>query len=283
MSGSAATIRAIVGIIVAIVLVRGAFADLSAQQKRAVFEEAQQAYDRGIATLATDPLQARQDFSAAASRFQLIADDGHPAGPLLYNLGNAYLQSGDLGRAILNYRRAEYLMPGDAQVQNNLQYARSLCRSQIESTARQDLQRALLAWHFRFPLSWRMTAFAIANACFWLVLLACLTQSTAFWRWSVAGFAVVWLATGLSVSADLIGWGDSAEIVLLSDDVVVRKGNGSGFHPKFEQPLHAGVECRVLEARGNWLHVRLANGEEGWIDGQAASEIRSFGGVKSML
>ena len=40
-------------------------------------------------------------------------------GALLYNLGNARLQAGDVGKAIVSYRRAERLIPGDERLELN--------------------------------------------------------------------------------------------------------------------------------------------------------------------
>ena len=54
--------------------------------------------------------------------FQLI-DNGYVNGHLYYNLGNAYFRSGQLGRAILNYKRAQLLIPRDADLNFNLRYA----------------------------------------------------------------------------------------------------------------------------------------------------------------
>jgi tetratricopeptide (TPR) repeat protein len=54
---------------------------------------------------------------------QLITDRGYSA-PLCFDLGNAELKAGHLGPALLNYERARYLAPGDADIDHNLQLAR---------------------------------------------------------------------------------------------------------------------------------------------------------------
>jgi len=53
--------------------------------------------------------------------------------------------------------------------------------------------------------------------------------------------------------------------VVLVDDVIARKGNGEGFEPQFEEPLHQGVEFEVLDRRPGWFQVELADGQRGWI------------------
>jgi SH3-like domain-containing protein len=69
----------------------------------------------------------------------------------------------------------------------------------------------------------------------------------------------------LSVSIDLPSGSGSVEGVLVANDVVVRKGNGEGYDPKFRQPLHEGVEFKVIERRGGWLRIELADGNQGWV------------------
>ena len=52
--------------------------------------------------------------------------------PFYYNLGNAYLESSDLGLSILNYLRAEELSPRDPDIAANLELARSRTVDQLQ-------------------------------------------------------------------------------------------------------------------------------------------------------
>ena len=93
---------------------------LTDQQRQTVLAEAQQSYEDGVALLRTDPISARERFRAAAHRFQRLLDEDIENGRLYYNLANAQLQSNDLGLAILNYRRAQRLIPADQRLESNL-------------------------------------------------------------------------------------------------------------------------------------------------------------------
>ena len=73
-----------------------------------------------------------------------------------------------------------------------------------------------------------------------------------------------------SIGAHLSGAGTHRDGVVLTDDVVVRKGNSEGFEPQFLEPLHQGVEFRVLEQRTGWLSIELPDGKTGWIRADAA-------------
>jgi tetratricopeptide (TPR) repeat protein len=64
-------------------------------------------------------------YEEAARGFQeLINAHGYSA-PLCFNLANAEEKAGHPGLAILNYERARYLAPADADIDHNLQLARA--------------------------------------------------------------------------------------------------------------------------------------------------------------
>ncbi len=262
-----------ISVFLTLAVIISAWADLSPRQKLDVLGEAQQAYDHGIGVLRSDPVQARSDFKLASERFQLLVDCGARNGQLFYNLANTYLQMGDLGRAILNYRQAERFIPGDGQVQSNLQYARSLCLTQIAPSGKTRLLDAILGWHQRIPLSWRFLVFASINVTLWLLLAVPAmkqhrTQSVL--RLTTLFILVCWVALGASVGAQALGLGEESFGVLVENEVIARKGNGSGFEPAFQQSLNAGVEFTLLERRGDWLNIQLANGETVWVESRSA-------------
>ena len=69
----------------------------------------------------------------------------------------------------------------------------------------------------------------------------------------------------VSVAIDLPSQSGLTEGVLVTDEVVVHKGNGEAYGPQFEQPLHEGVEFKVAELRAGWIHIELADGNQGWV------------------
>ena len=274
MSAGACTIRvnpivsllfALTMLVVAVAGAESAFGDLTAEQRETIRAEAQAQYDRGVSALRSNPAAAREAFADSAGRFRLLVADGVVSGKLEYNLANAYLQSGDLGRAILHYRRAERLIAGDPRLERNLDYARSLRRNQIAPAGERALLQALLIWHHRTPVPARFIVFASAYVIFWLVLSMRLFRPAPAWRWTALATAVLWIACGASVGVDLFGGEGDVEGVVLADDVTVRKGNGEGYEAQFEQPLHRGVEFTVVESRGGWLNIELPDRKTGWI------------------
>jgi hypothetical protein len=56
--------------------------------------------------------------------------------------------------------------------------------------------------------------------------------------------------------------------------VVLRRGNGRSYPPRYPTPLNRGVEARRLFERGDWLQIELSGGEVGWVERAAILEDR---------
>ena len=238
---------------------------LSKQEQIGLLNEAQKAFDRGTAMSKQAPVEAAASFRQAAEAFQRIVDSGVRNGRLYYNLGNARLESGRVGPAIAAYRRARRLIPNDARLKENLRYARSLCRDDIPETGERAVARTILFWHFETPLRLRFLVGLTAYLLFWVCLMGRTLVRQVRWKYPAAVCLLVWVTLAASVGAE---WGTASSHghgVITADPVVVRKGNGEGYEPQFEQPLSEGVEFEVLEQRDDWLHILLTDDKEGWI------------------
>ncbi len=55
-------------------------------------------------------------------------------------------------------------------------------------------------------------------------------------------------------------------VVVAFEDVPLRTGNGTSYplHATLPQ-LYPGMEARRLHQRGDWLQIRFATGEIGWV------------------
>ncbi|MCP4249030.1 MAG: SH3 domain-containing protein [bacterium] len=245
----------------------------SRQQQVDLLDEALASFDRGTALTGTSPDEAMIAFRQSAETLQVLVDRGLHNGRLYYNLGNARLKCGQLGRAIAAYRRAEALIPTDPLLQENLRYARSLRRDEIAERGPRTVARTVFFWHYDTPLAWRFAIGLGAWALFWVALLGRTLVGRFRWGYAAMAFLMVWLTLAVSVTVDWQVARAPRGGVITANEVVVRKGNGLGYAPQFEQTLGEGVEFEVLEERDAWLHVRLPDGQEGWIAGADAERI----------
>ena len=227
--------------------------------------EALRSYDRGVAQLRENPNEALNAFRIARDGFQGVINSGAQNGNLYYNLGNAHLRLNEIGRAIAAYRRAEKLIPGDEQLRNNLRFARSLCRDTIRASGQRTFLRTILFLHYSLTFKTRIAVALIAYGLFWFLLLLRLFNRRVRLGYVTLLALFVWVTLAVSIA---MSWPDpnrADEGALVADDVMVRKGDGESYAPLFAQPLHQGVEFQVIEQRSGWVHIELADGNQGWV------------------
>lgn len=249
------------------------YADTPLVDRDQEFQQALADFDHAQQLLVNRPNRARELFRSAARRFENIIAMGVENGQLEYNLGNCYLQAGDIGIAIVHYRRAERLSPGHPYLKDNLHTARQRCTTVIERTRRGAVMRNFFFWHYETSMTARWTALTLFFFTFWGFMIL----RTLFGRRSLTISSVVCgaLIVALVLSVSVTYWSErhTPEGVITALDVAVYKGPGSGYQRQFEQPLQPGVEFTLRERRGGWWAIELPDGHSGWISADQADLI----------
>ena len=240
---------------------------LPAMQAAALCQEAEQLFNAGNDKYAAGDAAALDDWRKAAARYERLVSEGdYHNGALFYNLGNIYFRLDDIGRAILNYRRAQQFIPRDPNLIRNLAFVRSCCRDRIPEPERTRVLKTLFFWHYDLPLSWRENGFLAAFAAAWVFALLCLWRRQRHWlRWCTAAFAFLALALATSLVVDEWNRRNHRPGVILAESVTAYKGNSESYDPSFTEPLHAGTEFTLIESRGEWLEIALTDNRTCWI------------------
>lgn len=236
-----------------------------------LYREGESAFRQGTELFDTDPLKARELLEKAAVSFETVQREGDiENGNLFYNLGNTYFRLADLGKAILNYRKAERFIPDDINLQQNLNYARTRCADKIEPMPQTQAFRTVFFWHYDLSGSVRAWLFALFFAMLWCFASLYLLLKRSWLRHVVLCCAVVSLSLGCSIAVQAYHQSRIVSGVVLENAVVGRKGDSTTFEPTFKDPLHAGTEFSLVEERNGWLHIELADGRRCWIPKTAA-------------
>jgi len=254
-------------------LAAAAEADLPKQQLYSLFAEANRAFRQANST--EDDARREKLYQQAILSFEKIIDQGQIRnGRLYYNLANAYFLKGDIGRAILNYRRAENLEKGNPDIHKNLAFARQKRADLIKPKTEERVLQTLFFWHYDFAIK---TRFLITCLCFAAVCIG-LTVMIWFGRNGPATVTVT-ICTLLmfcflaSVIVENTAQADTKAGVIIADQVVAHQADWESSPPSFKDPLHAGTEFDLLDRRHGWLHIQLADGSDGWIPRSAAELI----------
>lgn len=188
-------------------------------------------------------------------------------GALFFNLGNAYFQQGDVGRAVLNLERAAQLNPRDADIAINL----ALVREQTTELFAEEPEGplALLAE----GTSWMTeNETALLALVFWFLLgflLLVRRQSTSDKAKRVLRVGAVLalallLLTGASMASRAFIQQTQPAGVVVSPTVAVSNGPGAEFVTDFN--LNGGTTVNVSETQGSWIRLATPAGAgENWV------------------
>ena len=218
-----------------------------------------------------DPEQATKLYEKALLRYQKI-NRSLTSGKVYYNIGNTYFRMGDIGRAIVNYRRAEQHIPGDPNLQHNLAYILGKRQDTIIPQQKETLLKTLFFWHYDLSQSIRSTIFIASYLGFWVIAGVVFLTPWQISPWTLAPFAIVTLL--LASSLFLANYGTEAAAGVITDrEVIARKGDSRSYQSSFTDALHAGTEFILLEKRGAWLHVELKDKRQCWLPARSSELI----------
>ncbi|HEY85143.1 MAG TPA: tetratricopeptide repeat protein [Chloroflexi bacterium] len=217
-------------------------------------------------------------FALAAQGYQQLIDRGYTDSSLYYNLGNAHFKQGDIGRAILNYRRAEKLGPRDSDIQANLQLARAETLDRLEDTAETEGFFHHIA---RFTRKFTLNELAIFALTAWfalalLIIVLINSRISGAWRetlqYAIALMTMITLLGVAGLGSRMYAEKTRPEGVIVAPEVSVTSGPGNQYVTEFT--LHSGTEVGIADKRGNWVLLTLPGGEvEGWVPAEAIEGI----------
>lgn len=225
-------------------------------------------------------LYAAGQFNLAAQSYQQLVDQGYASSALYYNLGNAYMKQGELGRAIVNYQRAQQLAPRDEDIANNLELARTQVSNQLEiDTTAGETLISRMAQATRSWLS--LNELAIAALFSWILFVLFVIIYTSLRPGGKLREAVQYFLVAISIVLviSVIGLGSrvyqdatQTKAVVITEEIVVTSGPGKQYSTEFT--LSNGTEINVLETRGSWSRLALPNSQlQGWVPAETIESV----------
>lgn len=203
------------------------------------------------------------DYANAIKEYEKIVSAGSESGPVYYNIANAYFKEGKLGKAILNYERAQLLMPRDADLISNYKFALSSIGGEPV------LQKGIWAW---FPikvysgsftideLTWMSSGMYIAVILF--LFLTIFIPKTR--KYSLT--AVLVIAVLIIVNLFIV-WHKVETMKKTAVTVVPRAEALFGPFDTATQffQIQEGMKVIILGEKDDWYKVKRADGKIGWI------------------
>jgi hypothetical protein len=238
----------------------------TAMSEGALLAIAEQSFAQGVA-LRMDSAKARPTFARSAIAYDELWERGYRNPEMTLNRARAHQLAGNLPRAIAALHEGLEVTRWNRPLQVALEDARSavgypltgdlssLCRPTNPPSVSSRMS-PLEAWSIAAVL-WLLVCGGVAR----------FAMTRTMWWLMFAGFAMAALA--------LLGavWlqdyrhhhGNSPPLLIVNDDVFLRKGNSKEYPTRLEPRLPRGVEIRELGRRGGWVQVRLSSGIIGWL------------------
>lgn len=248
-------------------------AKLLKEQASELYNQANEHFRQANLTRAPD--QAGRLYEKAILNFEKIINQGQIENArLYYNLANSYFLQGQLGKAILNYRRAEKIDNSDEDIQKNLAFARSKRIDKIAVKTEKRILQTLFFWHYDFSLKVKflLTCIFFGIICVSITVIVWFGRSKA-WMMSAVVCGILTFCFLISVVVERRTSMNKICGVIIDSEVVARQGDGVNYSPSFKEPLHQGTEFDLLEERPGWFHIKLSDGSDGWITEDSAELI----------
>jgi tetratricopeptide (TPR) repeat protein len=231
-----------------------ALASAAMAQNAVLLKKAEEAYDH-------------KRYKEAISAYEQLLGEGYKSWKLHYNIGNAYYRNDELGKAIWHYELARKLNPDDDDVKVNLGIAASKTIDRIDSRENffiSAVKTNVLSTFSTRSWAWLSIVFVFLAAIFFLVFT--FATSVTFKRFLfVSGIlsALLFLVSyGLGYSA-LRSRYENKFAIILSREVKIMNEPTPSANSKFS--LHEGTRVRIVESNGDWMLIKLENGNEGWL------------------
>ena len=245
-------------------------ASLSDTDKKEIYSQGTEYFQQAIEISESDPAGAANLYAKALLRFERLAEEGNiKNGKLFYNIGNIHFLLDDIGRAILNYRRAEQYIPNDPNLLKNLAYARSMRRDKVDIQDREKILQTLFFFHYDLGLQTRVVLFAIFYITFWVFAGIKIFSRRPFTSWVLGITLLFTLLFGTSLVVESRQTAMKTGGVILAREVIGHQGDAESYQPSFEDPPHAGIEFKLLEDRGLWWQIELPDGRSTWISAKS--------------
>lgn len=207
------------------------------------------------------------DYRKALDLWSELYNTGYRSAELNYNLGNVYFKLNNIPEAILYYERASLLKPLDEDINYNLQIARTLVVDRFQEIP----ELFYVKWYNIVSLllsSNRWAKISLISFILTLALISLYIYSSRYTH-KVLGF---WLAvfffmntlSGLAFSGrnkNLIF--DSRKAIITSPLVSGKSSPDNSGTDLFV--LHDGTKVSIEDEVGDWIEIRLSDGNKGWI------------------
>lgn len=228
--------------------------NFSPQDINSLFEKGNEYYSNG-------------QFEEAIENYNFILNENYESAELYYNLGNSYFRTGNLGKTILYYEKGLKLSPNDEDLIHNLKFVNSKIIDKIEPLP----VLFVFEWWGSIVKFFSYNTWIILTLIIFLLLLGTILMFLYGSNISVqkisfaAGLLLIILLITFSFAtyASIQKYKSENEGIILSQQIKVKFSPDDKSSDAFI--IHEGTKFRIEDKFDNWLKIKIADGQVGWL------------------
>ncbi len=212
-------------------------------------------------------LYTKEQFKEAIEVYNQILKTNMESPEVYYNLGNAYYKTNQFTLSILNFERAKLLAPDDEDIEFNLLVANQKVVDSIQELPGIFIVR----WWNALVNSQTTDAWATLSIVSFIIFLVMLglyffaktsdIKRVSFW----AGcFLLVFTIFTWSFAAKQKSRMVNHNYAIVMQPTVTVKSSPSEKGTNLFV-IHEGLKVRITDKLGDWVEIRLADGNKGWL------------------
>jgi len=212
---------------------------------------------------------ATENYSSAISLYDSILTSGLESSELYYNLGNCHYKTNDWANAIWHYEKSLQLKNNEKTI-HNLELAKLKIIDRIEPLPQLFYKK----WWINLIQTlntqvWQILTLLGIGLIFILQLISQFTllKSKLITKILSAITVIILLVTQTSYHNNLT----KKEAIIFSEAITVNSAPTSSSTNLFT--LHAGSKVEITDVIGDWINIKIVNGNSGWIAENSIKEL----------
>ncbi len=210
------------------------------------------------------------DYVKAVEAFEKIAGEEVNNGKLFYNLANAHFKSGNIGKSIVWYERAMWLMPNDPDLKFNYQYVKGFVKDKSEGKEL-SIVKVLFFWKDllgQTTIKWLAVSLFYL---FWVMIVFQILKNRKLVKIHTGLIFFIAAIFTITASYDYYAQSYIKNAVILPEQVSIRSGLTDDSTELFI--LHVGTKVLVEESRKGYVKIRFSGDKIGWLSKESVEII----------
>lgn len=236
--------------------------EIQAQNVDSLFVNANKAYQQ-------------EDYLKALDLYKEIEDVNVESVELYYNMANVYYKINKVADAIYYYEKALMMEPNNKDILFNLEFAKRMTLDNIDELPKSVSQKFRDSIILKLTYNtWSIITVSLAFLFAALFLLYHFSYSTRVKRiyFITSGIVVILVGLTLLFSYQNHKYISSTRMaIIFAQQAQVKSAPTKSSEVNFE--LHEGTKVFILESLDNWMKIRIADGNLGWIEEEDLKEL----------